>query len=75
MSPKFKLYEILNYFIFTNKNYKIYLQDNNNKVDFTNKIQPFYRDLKYLRRFLYLFVVYLSIMLIIIQCLTKCLKI
>ena len=73
MSPKFKLYEILNYFIFTNKNYKIYLQDN--KVDFTNKIQPFYRDLKYLRRFLYLFVVYLSIMLIIIQCLTKCLKI
>ena len=73
MSLKFKLYEILNYFIFTNKNYKIYLQDN--KVDFTNKIQPFYRDLKYLRRFLYLFVVYLSIMLIIIQCLTKCLKI
>ena len=55
MSLKFKLYEILNYFIFTNKNYKIYLQDN--KVDFTNKIQPFYRDLKYLRRFLYLFVV------------------
>ena len=73
MSPKFKLYEILNYFNFTNKNYKIYLQDN--KVDFTNKIQPFYRDLKYLRRFLYLFVIYLSIMLIIIQCLTKCLKI
>jgi len=32
MSPKFKLYEILNYFIFTNKNYKIYLQDN--KVEF-----------------------------------------
>ena len=65
MSLKFKLYEILNYFIFTNKNYKIYLQDN--KVDFTNKIQPFYRDLKYLRRFLYLFVVYLSIVLIIMQ--------
>ena len=36
MSPKFKLYEILNYFIFTYKNYKIYLQKK--KFDFTNKL-------------------------------------
>ena len=42
------------------------------RFDFSNKIQPFYRDVKYLRKYLYLFVVYLSIVLIIIQCLTKC---